>query len=834
MQARSREPMTFELEHVSSDDVGRVGVKAANLASLLQAGFPVPAGVVLTADAQSEFSEPPGDTQRAASPALRDLLNDVLAVMDGVPVAVRSSGIAEDLPGASFAGQYETVLGVQGLDELERAVRRCWASATASHSAFYRTSKGLSSSALAVLVQEMVDAEAAGVAFSANPVTGHRREVIINAVPGLGDKLVSGRTSPDQWVVRGEEAHRETAPHEAIDSEQARAIAAMTRRVEAHFGFPQDIEWAIADGKPRLLQARPITSLPEPAIEPISVEPEVPPGFWFFDGSHGNSHVPIDRFLMELVRPCSAQWSEEFGYLFEGLEFRLIGGWPYQRMIPLGDRQGPALPNWLMWLLARTVPMLRRRTARAIEATRSDLPGRYIERWYREWQPQMAEAIARLRDVDLPALSDQGLQHHIEEVRELMSTGILIHMRLHGAMSPILRELVNTCEELLGWNMTRSMELVSGTSFKSTEPARRLRELADMAATRPDVQRLLDYQGEDVVELLTMADGEFAERFSAYLHEYGCRALGHTTLGELTLGENPALVLSMISGQIDRGYDPEQDLDDGARRRAHALREAETFLADRPDDLRRLRRTVRRAVKAYPVREDNEFFCFSSPLALLRYAALEVGRRLAARRVTDAIDDVLYLELAEAVAALDNADDLRALVQLRRGEQAWIEAHPGPPSYGTPPSGPPSFGFLPPDARPLMESILWSNEVIMAVDESSLVTGSPESGLKGMAASPGQYTGPVRVVMDESQFDKIRPGDVLVCPATSPVWSVVFPSIGALVTDTGGLLSHPAIIAREYRIPAVVATAQATTSLRDGDLVTVNGSNGTVTEHSSM
>ncbi|HEX6299766.1 MAG TPA: PEP/pyruvate-binding domain-containing protein [Acidimicrobiia bacterium] len=830
-QPRSGTTMILELSRVAPEDRTRVGVKAANQASLLRAGFPVPDGVVLTTDAYARFAaraaDPEGTVDTDAA-ELRHLLRGVLANLGDTPLAVRSSGVAEDLPDASFAGQYETVLGVEGLDELEEAVRRSWTSALSAHATAYRDGHELGATSMAVLVQEMVDAETAGVAFTANPVTGRGQEVVINAVPGLGDKLVSGEVSPDQWVVRGEEARCEESPHAAINSEQAHAIAELAGRVEAHFDGPQDIEWAIAAGRLHLLQARPITALPEPAIEPIPVPVEVPPGFWFFDGSHGNSHVPIDRFLAELVRPCSTRWCGEFGYLFEGLEFRLIGGWPYQRMVPLGDRQGPTLPNWLMWLLVRTLPMLRRRIARALEATRSDLPGRYIERWYREWQPEMAETIERLRDVDLRGLSDQELLAHIEQARELMATGILIHMRVHGAMAPILHELVHTCEEVLGWDMARSMDLVSGTSYKSTEPARQLWELAELARSRPEVRSLLDYRGEDVLDRLETADGEFVERFSAYLHEYGCRALGHTTLGQVTLAEDPALVLGMISGQIERGYDPQQDLEDNARKRAEALGEAETLLAGRPEDLRRFRRAVERAEKAYPVREDNEFFCFSSPLALLRYAALELGRRLASRGMSDITDDVLYLDIDEAVNALLGEADLRSLVRRRRGEQAWIDAHPGPPSYGTPPPGPPSFGFLPSDARPLMESILWSNEVIMAVDESSREPGWPWSGLTGVAASPGEYTGPVRVVMDESQFDKVRPGDVLVCPATSPVWSVVFPVIGALVTDTGGLLSHPAIIAREYGIPAVVATGEGTTRLHDGELVIVNGTAGTV------
>lgn len=835
--ATTHAPLALGLSRVSPTNTTRVGSKAASLALLMQAGFPVPDGVVLTTDAYMRFtsgtnqegSGPPRAKESPSLPAnLRQLLREILEALGDIPLAVRSSGVAEDLPDKSYAGQYETVLGVRGLDGLEHAVARCWASAASAHVTAYREAHGKGASPMALLVQRMVPAEAAGVAFSANPVTGDRHEVVINAVPGLGDKLVSGEVSPDQWVVSGDEVRCAESPHSAIDGDQADAIAGMARRVEAHFGRPQDIEWAVADGNLHLLQARPITALPEPAIQPISVPVEVPPGFWFFDGSHGNSHVPIDRFLAELVRPCSTRWCEEFGYLFEAVEFRLIGGWPYQRIVPLGDRPGPTLPGWLMWLLVRTVPILRRRVGRAVEANRSDLPGRYIERWYRQWQPEMATAIARLRDVDLATLSDEELLGHVEAARELMATGILTHMRLHGAVTPILHELVQVCEEVLGWNMARSMDLVSGTSYKSTEPARRLWELADVARTQPEVLSLLEYRGEDVLDLLETADAEFAERLMAYLHEYGCRALGHTTLGQVTLAENPGLVLDMVLGQIERGYDPHQDFEDNARKRAAALREAETLLASRPEDLQRFRRAVERAQRAYPVREDNEFFCLSSPLALLRYAALDIGRRLAARGVTDLTEDVMYLEMDEAVVALTEGTDRRPLVRRRRGEQAWIDAHPGPPTYGSPPPGPPSFRFLPPDARRLMESFVWANEVILAVDESSREAQPSHSSLMGTAASPGEYTGAVRVVMDESHFEKIRPGDVLVCPATSPVWSVVFPVIGALVTDTGGLLSHPAIIAREYGIPAVVATGEATALLHDGDLVTVDGSTGTV------
>jgi len=165
-------------------------------------------------------------------------------------------------------------------------------------------------------------------------------------------------------------------------------------------------------------------------------------------------------------------------------------------------------------------------------------------------------------------------------------------------------------------------------------------------------------------------------------------------------------------------------------------------------------------------------------------------------------------------------------VRHRKGKMAWAAANPGPAYYGDPPP-PPSFDFLPAEARLIMESLIWSFEQMMEYEGSGR-TQVPGEVLTGIAASSGQYIGPVRIIKDEREFHKIQPGDVMVCPMTSPVWSVLFPSLGALVTDAGGLLSHPAIIAREHHIPAVVATGNATILLRDGEMVKVDGAAGTV------
>jgi pyruvate,water dikinase len=801
-------------------DPTRTGSKAANLASLVQADFPVPSGVVFTTEAYAAAEDD-------LRPELQEAMTSILAWSGGSPLAVRSSGTAEDLPDASFAGQYETTLGVVGRNHLETAVRRCWASLHSSRTTSYRWTSESDAMAMAVLVQPMVEAGCAGVAFSADPVTGSRDEVVINAVAGLAARLVSGEVTPEQWVVRDGQPQPMSESPEILDAKTAGRIAELAQQVEAHFGTPQDIEWAIEGDTIHLLQARPITALPEPPVEPIPIRVEVPPGFWEHDASHfPNASYPIDSVLPELVSDAVATWAGEFGYLFDGIEFRDIGGWVYQRLRPVGGKEGPNLPGWLMWVLVRTLPMLRRRIAVAREAVRTDKPGRFIREWYEAWLPELSDSIRRLLDVDRSSLGDAGLLDHYDQVARLVARGIEVHSLIHGALAPIMYELVSTCQRLLGWDMAETLRMVSGTSFKSTEPARRLNELAEIAKEQTDLLKVSNVPEDRLIDVLDRIDPEFAAAFTRYVDEYGHRALGDTS-AEPTIAERPSFLIGLIRNQIASGYDPDRVAATNAKLREETIARARAALANDADESADFERVLVRAQEAYPAREDNEFYTLSAPFALLRYVILELGVRLAARGAIHQRDDVLFLHLDEARAALSQPADLRDLVLRRKGERAWAVANPGPPSYGRESPPPASLSFLPADARLPMESILWSLEAMLAI-EASKTAQSDGSSIRGTPASAGSYTGRVRVIRGEWEFDKLEAGDVLVCPITSPVWSVLFPTIGALVTDSGGILSHPAIIAREYRIPAVVATGNATELLRDGQLVSVDGSIGTV------
>jgi phosphohistidine swiveling domain-containing protein len=554
----------------------------------------------------------------------------------------------------------------------------------------------------------------------------------------------------------------------------------------------------------------------------------VPPGFWRREASHYPRPLsPMFRMELRFVSEGLRHAFEEFGLLAETLELCEIGGWVYNRMVPLGGKDRKPPPSWLLWLAVRTVPMLRRRVTRSAAAIRSDKHGRLIERWYAEWEPGLWARIAQLRAVALAALSDEELDAHAAALVDFFAESNDIHFLLHGALCLVLGDLAFTCRDLLGWDDARTFALLNGLSAKSTEPSRRLAELACMARQRPAIRDLLEHTNEDTPARLAEVDPEFARAFAAYQHEFGCRALRYE-VAEPTLEETPSLILGLIFDQVGRSYDPEQDDALLAEARGRVVAEARAALTGRPAVQReRFERALTRAERAYPVREDNEFFTISAPTALVRYTALELGRRLAERGQIRTRDDVFVLEMDEARAALRDRQDRRAMIEERKVDRAQAEANPGPPSYGDDPGPPPSMKALPAEARFAMEALVWVADRILATDHANRAQQSAAT-LRGIAAAPGRYTGPARVILGEDEFDKIEPGDVLVCPITSPVWSVLFPSVGALVTDTGGILSHPAIIAREYRIPAVVATGNATALLRDGQTVTVDGDAGEV------
>ena len=580
----------LNLDRAGGAGAEQAGRKAATLARLRAAGFLVPDGFVIPASAT------------VLGDGLREAVLKAASRLGGGPFAVRSSGADEDGEHASHAGQYTTVLGVECDTSLLNAIEECWSSGRSGQVSAYRAARGLPPTAsLAVLVQRLVPAEAAGAAFTADPVTGDRTRTVVSAVRGLGDRLVSGAVTPDEWVVHNGAAVRRASGEEAIDAGQARAVAELARRVEAHEGVPQDIEWALSDGELFLLQARPITVLPEADSAPVPVDSDPPPGYWIREASHApRPWTPFTRKLLSVRNPAFRQVMAEFGFLLNGIALRDIGGWEYMRLVPLGGRDRRRPPDWLMPLLVRVVPSMRARIRDCVAATRSDTAGQLIRRWYDTWLEELSGSITRLRETDLAGCPDDMLDRHLGEVLALYDEGDVIHMRLHSAILIVLGELMFACQELLGWDDTRSMALLSGLSGMSTEPARRLADLATLARTRPSVRRLLHETGAASGALPPGADPEFARAFAAYQRHYGCRGL-HYEAAEPILAEVPDVTLGLIRDQLASGYDPLDAAAALAVRRAETAHEARRLLATHPAaDRERFEQALARAELAYP------------------------------------------------------------------------------------------------------------------------------------------------------------------------------------------------------------------------------------------
>jgi phosphohistidine swiveling domain-containing protein len=745
-------PLVVTLAEAADLDPTRLeallGTKAANLARLARAGFPVPPGVVVTPAATADWEQTRARLRRAAAE---------LGGGRGQRFAVRSSGTAEDLVGASFAGQYETVLDV-GLDELPEAVRQVLDSAASARVAAYRQAHleadaaaalDPSESKMAVLVQVMVAADAAGVAFTANPVTGARGEVVITAVRGLGERLVAGEATGDQWLVCDGQASCTRSTEQAITAEQARQVAELARRVEAHFATPQDLEWAIstdttsADGGLWLLQARPMTALPDP----VDWTPPAP-GYWM-------RNLRLGEWLPEPMTPLFADW------LLERID--------HGEQQAIREHVGAALPfphaaiNG--WYYLSTPPL----SPRAILTALAQGRGRLVRFMRYAVLGPSRDPVAADRHL-LAHLAQQWHEELLPRYRRLVQAG---EQQVETASPERLAGIIDQVGVMAGEQFC-SLAVVGGAAWKM-----------EGALARFYRQHLAATLDISVQQLLAGLPGTQPE-----LPAYAVQSLdwAHPTAGELSWPP------SQPSGR-------HRDL---AVRREALTAQCAAALADRPH-LRTRFQALLAVAQRYAVIREQQARHVTLGWPLLRRCALRLGQTLRAGGVIDRAEDVFFLTRAE----LDARAPLQDVVHRRRATWERQRRLLAPLSIGRPPR-------------------LLARELLAAVEAVRTSGPAPEDAIVGQPASPGRATGPVRIVHGPGDFDRFQPGEVLVTRATTPAWTPLFARAVAVVTDGGTLAAHASLVAREYGIPAVVGTGDATGRLHDGQPVTVDGSAGTV------
>jgi rifampicin phosphotransferase len=807
-------------------DLERGGGKAANLGELVHAGFPVPPGFAVTTAAYDRFvahsrlletiSRIPssGTAIRAAfeaAPIPPEVEQNILAAYRQLgpgPVAVRSSATAEDLPQASFAGQQDTFLNVLGAEALLDAVRRCWASLWNDRAIAYRDSQGVDplTVKLAVVVQRMVAAEVAGVMFTANPVTGARDEIVVDANPGLGEAVVSGLVTPDHFILRRRGwgwrvAERRAGRRELIIQSRAgggteqltgpaaarvpalsdaalRRLARLGAAIQRHFGSPQDVEWAWAGGKPFVLQARPITALAEPA-----------PRINFLQRMVANNFaemLPVRPYPLDLHT-----WAPALGSAVEPM-FGLLGvDWRLERM--LEEEDGVVL---------RYLPVLPRPTWKILL-----IPLRLVSLSLRynplHWQSDalLAGALARARDLeslDLSALSWEQLLATLYAAKEIpfLAAGEIRRRYFPGAALATVR--LRLLLMLLG-HTHRLGALLSGVENKTLELNHALEALVQTVRSDPNLTQIFStYPPHELWSALEQQPWgrAFLVDLRAFLDRYGHRETVISTALQPTWKDAPALVLGMIKSfaAVQPQLSGAKPAWQGARDEIlqHPLLQAAPLRSAFLETLAAARALLQ-------IREDTHFYA-TLPMPVFRRAFLEFGTRLVGFGVLDTPQDVFHLKLEELerLGGLlpppsDLAADLRAAVLRRKNARARLEATP-------------LF-----DPRIFLQGHL-EGDVL----------------LRGMSGSPGVAEGPARILRDGSEFDKLAAGDVLVTPYTNPSWTPLFQRAVAVVVDSGSPISHAAIVAREYGIPAVMGTVTGSQTLHDGDRIRVDGNQGVV------
>ena len=861
---------TAWFDEIRKDDIALVGGKGANLGELSHAGLPVPPGFIVNTGAFDAFVEAGGIKDEILGPASQpedptafetaaekihalfargtipdEVAAEIRAAYDrlssasGQAVAVRSSATAEDLPGASFAGQQETFLNVRDAGALMEAVKACWASLWTARAIAYRARQGIdpASVSLAVVVQQMVEAEAAGMLFTADPVSGQRDRTIINATWGLGEAVVSGQVTPDTLVMDKESGRvlsRETADKEVmtvytddgtgerpvpearrrqpvLDDEGAAELARYSARIEELYGSPQDIEWALADGEFFIVQARPITNLPPRPLKDALWEPPVPGSAWWRRQVVENMPEPLSPLFDEL-------------YVREGLELSIDAvmaffGMTYLRIEDITDRPIFATVNGYAYSRAdyklrwSTVPMILRATVDEFRVLSGDETSAY---WRERALPSYLDTIERWKAVDPDTTLDERLlagvrELALEDARYWFACALMIaRAKVTDALLDHFLTVAAPRRSLTSGMFLRGFP--SPTVDAETElevlagQVRGSEELRTLVVVTPAADLLEAFES-------TPTGRDWLAAFARYLDRYGHQVYNLDFVVP-TQADDPLTVLLSLKAMVGQ---PERD--PRARQRAivaeRDARVAETMRSFGPLRRRLFRLLIGWAQRFGPDREQALFY-MGAGWPTLRRLALELGRRLVDGGSLLEAEDVFFLETPEieaAIAARAGGQSRSELARLARERRELREVrkqlHPPP--------------VVPPDHK------LRFGPFDLSLWETQRRNEAAGVVLRGFAVSPGQVTAPASVIRSPADFLQIEPDTILVCSTTTPAWTPLFSQARGLVTDVGGVLAHGSIVAREYGIPAVLGTGIATTRIGSGQTILVDGDAGIVT-----
>ena len=856
------------LNQIRKEDAATVGGKGANLGEMLGAGLPVPGGFVLLTSAYHEFvktndlehkiiqllGQLDADSHVSLETATGqieewfltgEIPKEVIREVEGFyrsqgePVtAVRSSATAEDLPGMSFAGQYSTFLNVQGLESLLLAIKECWASLWNSRALSYRMKQRVSNDGLAhgVVVQHLIPSEKSGILFTANPVNGRRDQMLLNSSWGLGEAIVGGEVTPDQWVVRKSDGSFLEAttgvkevmtirrdhgielvpvPEElkeavTLTKEEVDILRQLCLKAEDYFGSPQDLEWAYADGSFYLVQSRPITSLfHQPEAKPGREGLRVFMNMNLYSQAMKEPFTPMGvQVIEEMVRDIIRRLGKKDPLDPDTLWFiQNLGGRIFIDMTEVLRK--PKSWRKLENNPADKDPVTSLAMLQLLQRERADITGRKGANFFKALNRRtLAYGLGAMKKIRVGKKSAvagrqaaiaygetmvKDLQHQAKTLHTLEERMVFIET---SAADLFLKgfEVVFFVSASSNY-MKKAEKLMAScledlSDLQAVEKAVPYSVTTEMGMTILKIARDLDAQGRratiDAPELID------------FLETYGHRNTIELDVGIPTWKEDPAYVVDLVNTYIDS-----QTYEEGLQRFEKARLEAEAAV-ERIREAMEQAGESKKARKVYQlltdyramfgIRELPKFY-LRHGLTLYRKVILEVGRELAEEGRLQQPEDVFFITFPD----IRSGKDLKPVVEKNREQYA-------------------------------LEMNRLAPRVLTSTGESihAPVMKSGENALMGIPVSPGITEGRVRVLSHPEEGQALEVGDILVTTGTNPSWTPLFLKLGGLIMETGGPISHGSVVAREYGLPAVAGVVNATRQLKDGQRVRINGETGSV------
>lgn len=862
------EPNRFVMrfDEIDPTHLPLVGGKGVNLAALSQIeDVRVPAGLCVTtnayatavsdtpslADRLDELSEATlkePEAVRSIAENIRQTIEtaaivehlaseitDELAGLDAdVGLAVRSSATAEDLATASFAGQHDSYLNVVGPSAVVDHIRRCWASLFTERAVTYRLRNGIAHRdvRMAVIVQQMVEPDVSGVLFTADPSTSNRKVATIEATFGLGEALVSGQVNPDIYRVRDNKIVTQTVgikqlavrsssgggtssepvdpqrqTQTALTETQAITLARLGRRIETVFGTPQDIEWCLVGNDFQIVQSRPITTLfPAPTADDNDNHVYVSVGH---QQMMTDAMKPLGLSMWQLTAP--APMAESAGRLFVDVTARLASPATRSGVLEVLGRSDPLIGDALKTIIERdgflppAPPNMPAGVFDGAQREPLEIDARIVTELIEQNRASNDALASEIRTKSGTELIDFILDD-LDELRRFLFDPrslqvIMVAMDATWWLNDHLAEwlgdghLADTLAQSVPNNVTSEMGLA-------------LLDVADEIRPHPRVVEFLQHAGDDddFLENLGDLDGGHAARaaIEAYLVRFGMRCIGEIDITRPRWAEQPSALLPALVGNI-KNFEPGA----GPRRFERGRQEAAKTERDVLDRLRSLPDGDRKAdetkqmidrVRTFIGYREYPKYGWVTRYLIYKRALLAEADRLAQAGVVHDAHDVYYLTLHE----------FRDVVHTHQADQALIDQR---------------------------RDVHRANQLLtpprVLTSEGEAVTGTyrredlPADALVGLAVSAGIVDGRARVITNMADAD-LEPGDILVTTHTDPSWSPVFVTIAGLVTEVGGLMTHGAVVAREYGLPAVVGVEDATRRIEDGQRIRVNGTDGHV------